>query len=53
MRSSQLNDSRFIVGMVLVAAAALMVLFLGDDYTTGAAGIGILGVLSIATARRK
>jgi hypothetical protein len=53
VRNSQLNNPRFVVGMILVAVAVLMVLFLGDDYAVGAAGIGIMGLLSIATARRK
>ena len=56
MKSSRVNRSQFIVGMILVAVAVLMVLFLGDDYTIGAAGLGILGLLGLlggATSRRK
>jgi hypothetical protein len=53
MKSFELKESQFIVGMILVAVAVLMVAFLGDDYTAGAAGIGIVGLVSIATSRRK
>ena len=54
MKSSQLNKSRFIVGIVLVATAVLMLLFAKGDYSTsGAVGIGILGLVSIAISRRK
>ena len=53
MKSTRLNSSRFIVGMILIAAAVGSLLYLGDDYTVGAAGIGILGLLSIATSRKR
>lgn len=54
MKSSQLNKSRFIVGIVLVVIAASMFLFTKGDYSTaGAIGIGILGLVSIAISRRK
>jgi len=54
MMSSQLNKSRFIVGLILVAIAVLMFLFTeGDYYTTGAIGLGVLGLVSIAISRRK
>jgi len=54
MRSSQLNKSRFIVGIVLVVIAVLMFLFAKGDYSTaGAIGIGVLGLISIAISRRR
>lgn len=54
MKSSQLNKSRFIVGIILVVIAVLMFLFPKGDYSTaGATGIGVLGLLSIAISRRK
>jgi hypothetical protein len=53
MRPSQLNRSRFIVGIILVATAVLMFLFGKGDYSTaGAIGIGVLGLVSIAISRR-
>lgn len=53
MTHSQLNKSRFMVGVVLVIVAALMFLFLRADYSTaGAIAIGILGLVSIAISRR-
>jgi hypothetical protein len=54
MNSSQLNKSRFIVGLILVVIAVLMFLFVKGDYsTTGAVGIAIIGLVSIAISRRK
>jgi len=53
MKSSRFDKPQFTVGMIFVAIAVLMRLFLGDDYTVGAAGIGIVGLVSIATSRRK
>ena len=54
MKNSQLNQSRFIVGLILVAIAALMFLFTKGDYSTaGATGLGVLGLVSIAISRRK
>ncbi len=54
MKFSQLNKSRFIVGIVLVVIAAMMFLFARGRYSTvGAIGIGVLGLLSIAISRRK
>jgi len=54
MKSSQLNKSRLIVGLVLVAIAALMFLFTKGDYSTsGAIGLGALGLASIAISRRR
>jgi uncharacterized membrane protein YccC len=54
MKSSQLNRSRFIVGIVLLIIAALMFLFAKGDYSTaGVIGIGLLGLISIAVSRRR
>jgi hypothetical protein len=54
MKTWQLNRFRLIVGLILVAVAVLMLLFLeGDGCTAGAAGIGVLGLMSLATSRRK
>jgi hypothetical protein len=54
MNVSQLNKSRFIVGIILIVIAVLMFLFAEWDYSTaGAIGIGILGLVSIAISRRK
>ncbi|MEK7324988.1 MAG: hypothetical protein AAB217_06995 [Chloroflexota bacterium] len=54
MKSSQLNKSRFVIGIVLVVIAVLMFLFAKGDYSTaGAIGIGVLGLISIAISRRR
>ena len=54
MKSSQLNKSRFIVGIVLVVIAAMMFLFTKGGYSTaGVVAIGVLGLTSIAISRRK
>jgi hypothetical protein len=54
MNGSPLNKSRLIVGIILVVIAVLMFVFLRDRYSTaGAIAIGILGLVSIAIARRK
>lgn len=46
MKSSQLNKSRMIVGIVLIVIAVLMFLFVNGDYSTaGAIGIGVLGLV--------
>jgi hypothetical protein len=53
MSSPRLNKSRFIVGLVLVAAAAAMFLFAPERYSTaGTIGLGVLGLASIAISRR-
>ena len=54
MKRSQLNRSRFIVGIILVVIAVLMFLFVKGDYSTaGAIGIGVLGLVSTAISGRK
>lgn len=53
MKTWKWNKSRLIVGLILVTGAVLMVVLLeGDGSTAGAAGIGVLGLISIATSRR-
>jgi hypothetical protein len=52
MKSSNLNIPRFTVGIVLIVIAILMLLY-GDFATAGAVAIGVLGLISIATSRRK
>lgn len=54
MKPSQLNKSRFIIGLILVLIAVLMFLFAKGQYSTaGAIGIGLLGLISIAISRKK
>ena len=54
MKRSQLDKSRFIVGIVLVVIAVLIFLFAKGNYSTaGAIGIGVLGLISIAISRRR
>jgi len=54
VKNYQLNRSRFIVGLILVVIAVLMFLFTKGDYSTsGAIGLGVLGLVSIAISRRK
>ena len=54
MKSSQLNKSRFIVGLILVVTAVLILLFTKGDYSTaGAIALGVLGLVSIAISRRR
>jgi hypothetical protein len=49
-----MNTSRFIVGLILVAVAVGIFVFGGGEYTTaGAIGLGVLGIVSIAIARKK
>ncbi len=49
-----MEKSRFIVGLILVAAAVLIYLFAEGTFSTGGAiAILVLGLVSIATARRK
>lgn len=54
MPQSSLNKSRFILGLVLIAIAVIMFVFLRDTYSTaGAIAIGILGLVSVAISRKK
>jgi hypothetical protein len=48
-----MKTSRFIVGLILVAVAAGIFLFGGEYSTAGAIGLGVLGIVSIAIARKK
>jgi hypothetical protein len=46
--------SRFIVGLCLIAVAALMFIFgEGNYYTSGAITLGVLGIVLVAISRRK
>ena len=46
--------SRFIVGLILVAVAVGIFIFGSGEYSTaGAIGLGVLGIVSIAIARKK
>lgn len=52
MNTSRWNKPRLIVGLVVVAAAVLMVVFgLGDFPVAGVAAIAMVGLISIVTAR--
>jgi hypothetical protein len=54
MNRSVLDVSRLVVGLVLVAIAVLMFLFTEGNYSTaGAIAIGVLGLISIAIARKR
>ena len=54
MKSSQLNTSRFIIGIVLVVIAlGIFLLAEGSSSTVGAIGIGVLGLITIAISRKK
>ncbi len=52
MKGSQLNKSRFIVGIALVVVAVLLLLF-GDYSTAGVIAILVLGLTSIAISRER
>jgi len=48
------NRSQFIAGIVLVVVAVLIILFVERDGSpAGAAAIGALGVITIATSGRR
>ena len=49
-----MQTSRFIVGFILIVAAALMFVFGKGSYSTaGVIALGVLGLVSIAISRRK
>ncbi|MCL4707630.1 hypothetical protein KJ068_20940 [bacterium] len=52
MTSLKLNRPRFVTGLILLAVAALMFLY-GHYSTAGVVAIGVLGLISIATSRKK
>jgi hypothetical protein len=53
MGRSRLNQSRFIIGIILVGIAVLMFLFARGIYSTaGAIAFAVLGLVSIAISRR-
>jgi O-antigen ligase len=48
-----MNQSRFVVGVLLVLVAALLfVLGRGSWSTAGVIGLGVLGLIAIAISRR-
>ena len=54
MNSSQTDMSRFFIGSALVVIAVLMVLYVNiENATGGALLIGLIGLVSIATAKRR
>ncbi len=49
-----MHTSRFIVGLILIAiAVAIFLLGAGEYSTAGAVGLGVLGLVSVATSRKK
>jgi hypothetical protein len=49
-----MQKSRFIVGLILIAGAALIFVFGKGSYSTaGVIALAILGLVSIAISRRK
>jgi len=49
-----MQKSRLIVGLILIAAAVLMLVFGRGSYSTaGVIALGVLGLVSIAISRRK
>ena len=53
MNNAQFSNSRFIVGILLVAGAAAMFLFGDGRYSTaGAVALAVLGLVSIAISRK-
>ena len=49
-----MQRSRFIVGLVLIAIAALIFVFGEGGYSTaGVIGLGVLGLIMVAISRRK
>ena len=53
-RRTDMQKSRFFVGLILIAAAVLMFVFGGGSYSTaGVIALGVLGLVSIAISRRK
>jgi hypothetical protein len=49
-----MQRSRFVVGLILIAVAVLIFVFGQGRYSTsGAAALGVLGLVTIAISRRK
>ena len=54
VRRTDMHRSRLIVGLILIAAAALMFVFGKGSYSTaGVIAFLVLGLVSIAISRRK
>jgi hypothetical protein len=53
MNGTALNRSRLIVGIILIIIAGLMFVVGGNRFATaGAVALGVLGLISIAIARK-
>ena len=53
MKRTQLNTSRLVIGLLLVLTATLLLVFGGESIATvGAVALLVLGLISIAIARR-
>jgi hypothetical protein len=53
MKRTQLNTSRLVIGLLLVMTATLLLVFGGESVATaGAVALLVLGLISIAIARR-
>ena len=51
---SSLNRSRWLVGLVLMAAAIVLLMFGSSGYSTaGIIALAVLGLISIAISRRR
>ena len=49
-----MRKSRLIVGLILIVAAALMFIFGKGDYSTsGVIALGVIGLATIASSRKK
>lgn len=49
-----MKTSQLVVGLILMAAAVLLLLLgEGDSATAGAVALGVLGLIAIAISRRK
>jgi hypothetical protein len=54
VRRTDMQKSRLIVGLILIAAAVLLFVFGKGSYSTaGVVALGVLGLVSIAISRRK
>ena len=52
MGKARLDKSWFIIGLLLIAAAiGLMVFMKGDSHTAAAIGLSVLGIVTIAVSR--
>lgn len=49
----RINQSRFLVGVILIVIAAAMFLFVKEYSAAGVIAIALLGLISIAISRRR